>query len=108
VFVGCGWPPPPLTSTTTLSDAAVKLRSSCATAWFEIRCPEVALERTCTEMLIVTGWLFCACTKHVTTLPAGVHEPLVALAPSTSKLELIVSRTATVLALALLLKTVSV
>jgi hypothetical protein len=62
VFDGGGGWPPPLTSTTTLSDAAVKLRSSCASAWFAIRCPLVALERTCTEMSIVTGWLFCAFT----------------------------------------------
>jgi hypothetical protein len=73
-----------------------------------IRCPAATLAFTCTEMLIVTGWLFCAVTLHVTTLLAVLHVPLVAVAPSTSRFPSIVSRTSIVLALALLLKTVSV
>jgi hypothetical protein len=44
----------------------------------------------------------------VTTLLALLHEPLVAVAPSTSKLASIESWTSIVLALVLLLKTVKV
>jgi hypothetical protein len=59
-------------------------------------------------MLIVTGWLFCALTWQVTWLPDTLQVPLVAVAPSTSRFESIVSRTSIVLGLVLLLKTVSV
>ncbi len=103
--VGTGWVP---ISTTTWSDGAVKLRSSCATAWFEMRLPFAALDRTWTTMLIVTGWLFWAVTVQLTVLLVLVHEPFVAAVLMICSDPSTLSRTTTWLALVLLLNTESV
>ena len=81
--VGTSVEVPGLTTTRAGSEEAELLLASRAEAVLSIRVSGATSLLTRTWMVIEAGLFFCTLTVHVTVLPLGVQEPLLAVAPST-------------------------